>query len=111
MSGSGGFTVSRTHRGDRFYNPPAIRRHQQLLLQQQQLQKQRLPKPVKSEAENRTDSDDATTTLSKQPAVVSFSLPRPSTNVTNLDRLVDSVTPFVPAQCFSEVSAKLGFSF
>ncbi|KAL6966126.1 hypothetical protein U1Q18_013287 [Sarracenia purpurea var. burkii] len=104
MSGSGGFTVSRTHRGDRFYNPPAIRRHQQLLLEQQ------LPKPVKSEAENRTDSDDATTTLLKQPSTVSFSFPRPSTNVTNLDRLVDSVTLFVPAQCFFEVSAKLGFS-
>ncbi|KAI7980555.1 hypothetical protein LOK49_Contig136G00007 [Camellia lanceoleosa] len=113
MSGSGGFAVSRAHGGDRFYNPPAIRRHhQQLLLQQQQLnwQHRRLPRPVKPpevaavEAENRTDSDDSMTTLLKPPSVSLFSIPRPLTNVTNLDRLVESVTPFVPAQYFSEAN-------
>ncbi|THG02140.1 hypothetical protein TEA_020172 [Camellia sinensis var. sinensis] len=113
MPGSGGFAVSRAHGGDRFYNPPAIRRHhQQLLLQQQQLnwQHRRLPRPVKPpvvaavEAENRTDSDDSMTTLLKPPSVSLFSIPRPLTNVTNLDRLVESVTPFVPAQYFSEAN-------
>uniref|UniRef100_A0A5B7BKY5 DUF789 domain-containing protein n=1 Tax=Davidia involucrata TaxID=16924 RepID=A0A5B7BKY5_DAVIN len=110
MSGS---AVSRTHGGDRFYNPPAIRRHQQWLLQQQQLQRQhqQLQRPVKSEAaaveaDNRTDSDDSTTTLSKPPSVGSSSPPRPQTNVTNLDRLMESVTPFVPAQYFPEASVR-----
>ncbi|KAA8549119.1 hypothetical protein F0562_000803 [Nyssa sinensis] len=113
MSGSGGFAVSRTHGGDRFYNPPAIRRHKQLLLQRQQLQSQhqKLQRPMKSEAsavevENWTDSDDSITTLSKPPSVCSSSPPRPPTIVTNLDRLTESVTPFVPAQYFSEASGK-----
>ncbi|KAK9280833.1 hypothetical protein L1049_003722 [Liquidambar formosana] len=123
MSGSGGSAVSRRQSGDRFYNPPAIRRHQQQLLlqqqqqqQQQQLQRQQnrnhyhhnqqqLQGPLKSEhraesveAETRTDSDDST--LSK-PSVCSSSPPRPS-NLTNIDRLVESVTLFVPAQYFTE---------
>lgn len=113
MSGSGGFAVSRTHGGDRFYNPPPVRR-QQLLLQQEKLQRQRLLRPVKSdaaaEAENRTDSDDSTTTLSKPtPSVCSSSSspPRPPpADVTNLDRLVESVTPFIPARVSPEVNGK-----
>ncbi|KAG5567787.1 hypothetical protein RHGRI_003088 [Rhododendron griersonianum] len=113
MSGSGGFAVSRTHGGDRFYNPPPVRR-QQLLLQQEKLQRQQLLRPVKSdaaaEAENRTDSDDSTTTLSKPtPSVCSSSSspPRPPpADVTNLDRLVESVTPFIPARLSPEVNGK-----
>lgn len=113
MSGSGGFAVSRTHGGDRFYNPPPVRR-QQLLLQQEKLQRQQLLRPVKSdaaaEAENRTDSDDSTTTLSKPtPSVCSSSSspPRPpAADVTNLDRLVESVTPFIPARLSPEVNGK-----
>ncbi|XP_058222613.1 uncharacterized protein LOC131332417 [Rhododendron vialii] len=120
MSGSGGFAVSRTHGGDRFYNPPPVRR-QQLLLQQEKLQRQQeklqrqqLLRPLKSdaaaEAENRTDSDDSTTTLSKPtPSVCSSSSspPRPpAADVTNLDRLVESVTPFIPARLSPEVNGK-----
>ncbi|KAI8574795.1 hypothetical protein RHMOL_Rhmol01G0381400 [Rhododendron molle] len=110
MSGSGGFAVSRTHGGDRFYNPPPVRR-QQLLLQQEKLQRQQLLRPAKSdEAENRTDSDDSTTTLSKPtPSVCSSSSspPRPpAADVTNLDRLVESVTPFIPARLSPEVNGK-----
>lgn len=113
MSGSGGFAVSRTHGGDRFYNPPPVRR-QQLLLQQEKLHRQQLLRPVKSdaaaEAENRTDSDDSTTTLSKPtPSVCSSSSspPRPPpADVTNLDRLVESVTPFIPARLSPEVNGK-----
>ncbi|KAF7153107.1 hypothetical protein RHSIM_Rhsim01G0288000 [Rhododendron simsii] len=108
MSGSGGFAVSRTHGGDRFYTPPGRRR--QLLLQQEKLQRQQLLRPLKSdaaaEAENRTDSDDSTTTLSKPtPSVCSSSSspPRPPpADVTNLDRLVESVTPFIPARLSPE---------
>ncbi|KAH7864134.1 hypothetical protein Vadar_026160 [Vaccinium darrowii] len=121
MSGSGGgFAVSRTHGGDRFYNPPAIRKQQQLLLQQERLKKQQLLRPVKSdaaaaaavEADNRTDSDDSTTTLSKPPTSSvcssSSSPPRqPPTDVTtNLDRLVESVTPFVTARHSPEANGK-----
>ncbi|KAK4355642.1 hypothetical protein RND71_024613 [Anisodus tanguticus] len=111
MSGSGSFAVSRSHSGDRFYNPPAMRRQQQMLLQQQQQQKQQLQRATKAEAAtaemaNRTDSDDSTTTLSKTPSVCSASPPRPRVNVTNLDRLMESVTPFVPAQHFTEVNVR-----
>ena len=111
MSSSGGFAVFRTLGGDRFYNPPAIRRHRQML-QQQKLLNQQIPRPVKSEAataENRTDSDDSASTLSKPPSVSSAFPPRPPTNATNLDRLVESVTPFVAALCPSEVVKELGF--
>lgn len=105
MSGTGGFALSRTHGGDRFYNPPPIRRHQQLLLQQQQLQhrQEQLQRPVNSDAslepQTRTDSDHMTLL---KPSVCS-SPPGP-TSLTNLDRLVESVTPFVPAQCFPEAN-------
>ena len=102
--------MSRTLDGDRFYNPPAIRRHRKML-QQQKLLNQQIPRPVKSEAaaENRIDSDDSAATLSKPPSVSSASPPRPPTNATNLDRLVEAVTPFVPALCPSEVVKELGF--
>ncbi|RVW60009.1 hypothetical protein CK203_083426 [Vitis vinifera] len=110
MSGSGGFAVSRTPSGDRFYNSPAMRRHQQLLLQQQQQVEQRRHQQQKqlrsepaAEAEARTDSDDST--LSK-PSVCSASPPRPAANMTNIDRLVESVTPVVPAQYTSEASIR-----
>ncbi|XP_057964293.1 uncharacterized protein LOC131155279 isoform X2 [Malania oleifera] len=112
MSGSGGFAVSRAHGGDRFYNPPAIRRHQQqqqqqLLLQQQQLQQRQLQRPLKSdssaEVESRTDSEEST--LSKPPTACSSS-PPPSNLTTNLDRLMESVTPLVVAQCFPEAGIR-----
>lgn len=114
MSGSGGFAVSRTPSGDRLYNSPAMRRHQQLLLQQQQQveqkrhqQQRQLRSEPPPEAEARTDSDDST--LSK-PSVCSASPPRPAANMTNIDRLVESVTPIVPAQYHSEVE-NWGFCF
>lgn len=107
MSGSGGFAVSRTPSGNRLYSSPAMRRHQQLLLQQQQEVEQRrhqhqrqLRSEQAAEAEARTDSDDST--LSK-PSVCSPSPPRPVVNRTNIDRLVESVTPVVPAQRSSKV--------
>lgn len=107
MSNSGGFALTRTHGSDRFYNPPPVRMHQQLLLQQQQhkrqLHSQKAVKPEKrvdsAEAQTRTDSDDSA--LSRPNSVCSSSPPR-NADSTNLDRLVESVTPFVPAQLFSE---------
>ncbi|XP_022757922.1 uncharacterized protein LOC111305030 [Durio zibethinus] len=117
MSNSGGFAVARTHTGDRFYNPPAVRRHQQLL-QQQQFQRQQLHRPLQKELqgplknESRDDSVDLMTeawtdsdesTLSRPNSVCPSSPSSPkNANLTNLDRLMESVTPFVPAQCFPE---------
>ncbi|MBA0769546.1 hypothetical protein Gotri_018267 [Gossypium trilobum] len=110
MSNSGGYAVARTQTRDRFYNPPALRRHQQL--QRRQLTHRpllsELRKPsdkesgvnsVDSVAETRADSDDST--LSR-PNSVCYSSPNIA-KLTNLDRLMESVTPFVPAHCFSEV--------
>ncbi|XP_031110958.1 uncharacterized protein LOC116015094 isoform X1 [Ipomoea triloba] len=116
MSNSGGFAVSRSHGGDRFYSPPAIRRqHEQMLLQQQQqqfqrLQQQQLQRTVKVEAAaevgNRIDLDESGTALSKQSVVCSSSPTGPPTNATNLDRLLESVTPFVSAQHNSELNVR-----
>lgn len=114
MSNSGGFAVSRSHGGDRFYSPPAIRRqHEQMLqfqrLQQQQQQLQRTTVKVEAaaasaEVGNRIELDESGTALSKQTVVCSSSpTGPPPTNVTNLDRLLESVTPFVSAQHNSEV--------
>ncbi|XVF72685.1 hypothetical protein PTKIN_Ptkin12aG0139900 [Pterospermum kingtungense] len=127
MSNSGGYAVTRTHTGDRFYIPPAVMRQQQLLQQQQlqrqqqQLQRQQqqhlqrplqkeLQRPLKKEsrvnsvdsmAEARTDSDEST--LSRPNSVCSASPSSPKVaDLTNLDRLMESVTPFVPARCLSE---------
>ncbi|KAL6515948.1 hypothetical protein OROGR_019253 [Orobanche gracilis] len=126
MSSQGGFTAAPPPRqcGDRFYNPPA-RRHQQILLQQQQMlqrqllqqqQQQQLQQrlldrrtaltpesPSKTEAETRNDAADSSTEVVSVPPSVS----RGSTlNVTNLDRLMESVTPFVQARYLSEVNPR-----
>ncbi|KAI4349702.1 hypothetical protein L6164_010264 [Bauhinia variegata] len=108
MSNSGGSAVMRTHGSDRFYNPPAVRRNQQLL-EQQQLQKQ-LQRPLKSdrrvdpvEPDTLTDSDESA--LSRPSSACSFTPPR-TANLTILDRLIASVTPFVPAKFLTEPRMK-----
>ncbi|XP_022875719.1 uncharacterized protein LOC111394183 [Olea europaea var. sylvestris] len=124
MSGKGSFAVSRSHGGDRFYNPPAVRKKQQLLLQQQHsMQKQQLmPQQQQQELQraavktesfahaesgNRSESDGSNAALSKQDSVRSVSPPAPPpVGVTNLDRLMESVTPFIPAQCEAEANAR-----
>ncbi|GMI66611.1 hypothetical protein like AT5G49220 [Hibiscus trionum] len=102
MSNSGGFAVSRNQTRDRFYNPPAVRRIQQQLQRQQKthrplqnekwrpLNEESQVNSVDSMTEARTDSDDSTLS---SPKVARLS---------NLDRLMETVTPFVPAHCFSE---------
>ncbi|KAL6500291.1 hypothetical protein OROHE_025657 [Orobanche hederae] len=124
MSSQGGFTAAPPPRqnGDRFYNPPA-RRHQQILLQQQQMlqrqllqqqqQQQQLQQrlldrrtaltpeyPPKTEAETRNDAADSSTAVALS---VPPSVSRGSTlNLTNLDRLMESVTPFIQARYLPE---------
>ncbi|KAB2070003.1 hypothetical protein ES319_A08G128700v1 [Gossypium barbadense] len=117
MSNSGGFAVTRTHTEDRFYNPPVVRRQMQLL-QQQQLERQQhqqlhrtlqkeLRRPLKDESrvnsvdslsESRTDLDESTLSAAQSSPEVA--------SLTNLDRLMESVTPLVPAQCFSEAKMR-----
>ncbi|GFY98686.1 hypothetical protein Acr_13g0000870 [Actinidia rufa] len=109
MSGSGGFAVSRIHGEDRFYNAPAIRRHQDMLSKPRQIQKQ-LRKQANSavaEAENRSDSDDSLAALLKPPSVCSSSPPRPPPTIpTNFDRLVECFTPYVNVKFLSEVNSQ-----
>ncbi|XP_057475092.1 uncharacterized protein LOC130763149 isoform X2 [Actinidia eriantha] len=110
MSDSGGcFTVSRFHSEDRFYNPRAIWRHQDVLSKQRQIQKQ-LRKQANSEAvaaENRSDSDYLLAALLKPPSVCSSASPRqPPTAANNFDRLVESFTPYVNAKFLSEVNSE-----
>ncbi|KAL4341659.1 hypothetical protein GQ457_08G021660 [Hibiscus cannabinus] len=111
MSNSGGFAVTRTQTGDRFYNPPAVRRQQQQLHRPLQKELQRSLKEesrvnsVDSLAESRTDSDEST--LSRPDLACSSSPSSPEiASLTNLDRLMESVTPLVPAQCFSEAKMR-----
>ncbi|KAF2325126.1 hypothetical protein GH714_022909 [Hevea brasiliensis] len=92
--------MTRTRSGDRFYNPPPMRRLQHQLLLQKQLQRSFVSdKRIDSaEAETRVDSDDSTLCMSNS---VSAS-PTVNSNLTNLDRLMESVTPVVPAQYLAE---------
>lgn len=104
--------MSRSHGGDRFYNPPAMRRHQQLLLQQQ------LQRPEKSsaaaaavapsyaEAEQRMESDGEVSALSKKASDCGASEPKQVSNESNIDRLMEAVTPFVAAMYCPEVNGR-----
>ncbi|WOG83827.1 hypothetical protein DCAR_0103005 [Daucus carota subsp. sativus] len=113
MAGTGGYAVSRSHGGDRFYNPPAMRRQQQLLLQQKQekLQHMQLHRPEKSptpvvvEPEKQASSEDSTATLLKIESLSTCSDVSPSPR-SNLDCLVEAVTPSVPARYSSEVNVR-----
>ncbi|XP_058076753.1 uncharacterized protein LOC131225266 [Magnolia sinica] len=104
MYGSGSFPMARNHaNGDRFYNPPAIRRQlqQQQQRQQQRPLKTRLPPPVSEarETENRAESDDLKASVCSLP-------PEPRLPSGNLDRFLESTTPIVPAQYFSKTSMR-----
>ncbi|XP_028771118.1 uncharacterized protein LOC114728382 [Neltuma alba] len=102
MSNSGGSALARTRGVDRFYNPPAVRRNQQ--------RAQQLQRPLKSDSrvgsldrETPTNSDEST--LSR-PNSVGSSSPPETVNLTNLDRFMSSVTPFVQAQILYEPKLK-----
>ncbi|KAI3425483.1 uncharacterized protein J3R85_010211 [Psidium guajava] len=103
MSNSGRFAVTRVHQDSRFYTPPVRRQRQQ---QQQQLQKQlqKQSRVDSAEAEARADSSDDSA-LSRPNSVCSSSPPS-TANLTNLDRLMDSVTPSVRAQYTPELRSR-----
>lgn len=98
MSNLAGSAMTRTQTGDRFYNPPARRQQLQRELERPVRRESRV-NSVDSAVEARTDSDDST--LSRPNSACSASPPR-SVVLTNLDRLMQSVTPSVLAQYFSE---------
>ncbi|XP_057790439.1 uncharacterized protein LOC131007319 isoform X2 [Salvia miltiorrhiza] len=122
--------------GDRFYNPPAVRRQQILLQQQQpqvmqgqvlqqqqqQEQEQQLPQQkrkmqrmgrakVKAESASSTLAVEKPADVDDSSVVAALTVPRSvspasSLKVTNLDRLMESVTPFIEARYSSEVYAR-----
>lgn len=122
-------SYGRSRSGDRFYNPPQVRRQlelqqQQLLLQKQKQQQEReeirreknrpqqqrrqKPERVKSSAgvessDNRQESDDCASTATTTPAASVSSHSTSVSNLTNLDRFLEYTTPVVPAQYFSKV--------
>ena len=137
MSGSGGVSIARNHRGEnRFYNPPPIRQRQleqqqqqqrQLEQQQQQQKKQALPLPsppvvvdsvvVASSVEadkSRTATTTTTTATAEDCASLFCSVSALGGSVgdgTNLDRFLEYTTPSVSSQYFSKVAEKDFFFF
>ncbi|THU65096.1 hypothetical protein C4D60_Mb05t00050 [Musa balbisiana] len=114
MVTTGGSSSARFHGVDRFYCPPAVRRHleqPQLKLQQKKSSTQRparprtrpSPAPVESReaAENRAKSDDS----SSKPSISSSasSLPTPAGN---LDRFLEFTTLIVPAHYFPKTNVR-----
>nr|XP_010905692.1 uncharacterized protein LOC105032815 isoform X2 [Elaeis guineensis] len=95
--------------GDRFYNPPAIRcqlQQKQKLLQEQQ--QQSLQRPVKarplSPAALPAESDDSSSQTSVSSSAPSSPSRRLEPPAGNLERFLQSTTPFVPAQYFPKTS-------
>ncbi|GMH28545.1 hypothetical protein Nepgr_030388 [Nepenthes gracilis] len=121
-------SYGRSRSGDRFYNPPAVRRQlqlqqQQLLLQKQKKENQESQEKQKQlrhqspaalrtaksleESENRTASDDCVSSATPPPpSSVSSHLTSSASNLTNLDRFLEYTTPLVPAQSFSKTSLR-----
>lgn len=128
MSSKGGYTAAPPRQGgDRFYNPPMVRRHQHVLQQQlmqrqlhqhqqqqqhhqqQQEQQHQLQKrgafkagsSSSAEAEKQSDADDSSMAVAL--SVRHSVSPATTVEITNLDRLMESVTPFIEARYLTEV--------
>ncbi|KAL8094490.1 hypothetical protein AgCh_036135 [Apium graveolens] len=104
MAGIGGFAVSRSHGGDRFYNPPAIRR--QILLQQQLRLPEKLPPENSPLPENSSCVDDGAKSTGCDE--LTAALLKNSCGIvaggSNIDRLIEAVTPCVAAHYCAEVN-------
>lgn len=102
MSAQGGVSIARSRNGDRFYSPPPVRK--QRLLQQQQKEQQEKEKGLSSYVESEKVSEDSlSTTSSVTDSVCSISRPTIDCS-TNLDRFLQSTTPFVAARWLLKVS-------
>ncbi|KAL6990032.1 hypothetical protein U1Q18_015782 [Sarracenia purpurea var. burkii] len=104
MSASGGVT----NRGgeDRFYSPPAMRRHYQQQQPHSRLDKVSKLKSKSSSMDSgkRIESDDCVSSTSTV-ASSSFSPPK-ARSLTNLDRFLEHTTPIVSSQCFSKTNKR-----
>ncbi|EPS69300.1 hypothetical protein M569_05468, partial [Genlisea aurea] len=118
MSSKGGYAAPALSRqgGDRFYNPPAVRRQQQILLEQQQMMQRQQQQQQQQQQEHQVRRKEAAQKESSSGVAaenlngvdVSFkaaALPVPRSSghippaiVTNLDRLMEALTPFVEAR-------------
>ncbi|XP_039025147.1 uncharacterized protein LOC120158347 [Hibiscus syriacus] len=99
-------SVTRTQTRERFYNPPAVRRHQQQLQRQEQTHRplqHEIWRPLNKE--NRVNSADSTTETRMDSGESTLLSPKVA-NLSNLDRLMEAVTPFVPVHCFSEANCR-----
>ncbi|XP_057957680.1 uncharacterized protein LOC131150762 [Malania oleifera] len=96
MSGSGGVSVARNRSGDRFYSPPAVRRHHQML-QQRNLQKQTGMGSVMGSGSGESETSTGPDNCSSSSSLTSSAGP---TGASNLDRFLEYTTPVVAAQYF-----------
>ncbi|KAI4365704.1 hypothetical protein MLD38_021668 [Melastoma candidum] len=108
MSNIGGYAVARAHPDSRFYHPPPVRRQRQQLFYQQRQRREGF-----NRTESRVDPADGQTSrvvsveeeeeeaaVSRQPSSPAV---KEESGLTNLDRLIEAVTPSVGAQNFNEV--------
>lgn len=105
---------SPNHSGDRFYNPPAIRRLKKL--RQQRLLEEEQERGRREEEERwRFGSGEADSSgLDGSPAAegsLSVGTPSPQRPNGNLDRFLVSTTPVVPALFSPQVGRQKGFHF
>ncbi|KAL8128707.1 hypothetical protein V2J09_017862 [Rumex salicifolius] len=123
-------SAGRSRSGDRFYNPPAVRRQLQLQQQEQEQEQQqqvisgkqklgknkqiheqqRLQRPARIHSTKSSgESDDcasSTSAAATLPASVSsYSASGSGSIVTNLDRFLDYTTPLVPGQHSSKANS------
>ncbi|KAJ8444954.1 hypothetical protein Cgig2_029148 [Carnegiea gigantea] len=123
-------SCGRSRSGDRFYNPPQVRRQlqlqqqqqQQLLLQkqeregirrqknnhhqQQQQQQRRHHKPAAQPRVKAAESSENRPESDDCASTATTAPPASVSNSTNLDRFLEYTTPLVPAQHFSKTSMK-----
>ncbi|KAI4374347.1 hypothetical protein MLD38_012354 [Melastoma candidum] len=106
MSHLGGYAVARAHPDSRLYHPPPVRRQRQ---QQQLLYQRRQLRGGVNRTESRVDPGDGQTSrvasveeeaaVSRQPSCPAV---KEESCLTNLDRLIEAVTPSVGARNFNE---------
>ncbi|XP_062083338.1 uncharacterized protein LOC133789514 isoform X2 [Humulus lupulus] len=111
MSNSEDFGLTRYRGTERFYNPPAVRRYHESQKKHQPSPRRQLWKSLKyesrldsSDAEARTDSEESTLSRPNSVSLPSSSSSSSSRDAasSNLDRIIESVTPYVKAQTFPE---------
>ena len=86
---------------NRFYNPPPLRKHRQKLEQEQE-QQQQYKQSQRRSTLSRTSSSVASDTRPGSSSDCSISS-RGTSDISNLDRFLEYITPVVPVQYFPMV--------